>query len=144
MDAESEDGVDNDCDGWVDADFVCPCFDGGDLDALMTGFDTAAFSWASRPSGVSEVLSLQGFEWYQDTDTIWKRDTVGADVYRVDGQGGQPYCEVWTNTWLGSGIGQWDGDDVSESMAIPEESFGVCGDVLDSWITDNGVSLTSW
>ena len=143
--AEVEDGEDNDCDGWVDEDFTCPCFDSGDLDGLLAGQETAAFTWSARPWGVSEVTSLQGFEWVYDSDTaMWTRPTVGADMYRVDAEGGAPYCEVWSETYLAAPVHAWAGDQVSDTQAIAEESVSVCEGVLDAWIVDNGVPLTSW
>lgn len=141
--AEVEDGLDNDCDGWVDEDFVCPCYDAADLDGMLAGLSTYALGWANRADGLTDVTSLRGYFWFQDSDGIWKSPTLGADVYRTASDDA-PHCEVWSATWLAAPYHAWAGDDVSDSQAIAEESVGVCESVLDDWIIDNGVPLTTW
>lgn len=142
--AEADDGIDNDCDGWVDEDFVCPCFDTADLDYLIGDLSNYAYAWTSRANGTSDVLSLRGDEWFQDTDGVWKAPTIGADVYTVDAEGGAPYCSIWSETYQAAPYHDWAGDLVEDVQPIADESFSVCEGILSDWITDNGVPLSSW
>ena len=139
---EIEDGADNDCDGWADEGWSCPCFDEDDLDDYFAGWSLTARYWSKRPSGTTNELSLQGWTWVYDGS--WSAPTIGADIYRVTAEGGAPYCETWSQTWLASGINAWDDDYVGESYAIAEEDYETCDGMMRGWAADAGLSITSW
>lgn len=69
---------------------------------------------------------------------------MGADVYRVAAEGGAPYCEVWSQTWLAAPDHAWADDGEFWPQALSEASFPACEDVLYGWIDENGVPLTTW
>lgn len=143
--AELADGYDNDCDGWTDEDFFCPCYDMESLDELLAGLDTYAYSWAVRYDGFTQVTSLRGQEWsYSYEDVQWQAPTVGADLYRVAAEDDAPYCETWSQTWLAAPDHSWADDGVTSYLAIPEESFDVCQGILDDWMVEQGTPLYSW
>jgi hypothetical protein len=142
---EIEDGIDNDCDGWVDEGFVCPCFDADSLDDRLDGWDVYALSWNTRYDGLTDVYSLRGYAWgYNEDDDQWQAPTIGADVYRATAEGGAPYCETWSQTWLAAPDHEWADDAQGTAVPLPEESYAVCRDVLDTWVSDFAVDLTSY
>lgn len=138
--AEIEDGIDNDCDGDIDEGFVCPCYDAGDLDALLADPLTYALGWAVRADGLTDVTSLRGYTWaYNGADAQWQSPTVGADLYD---DGGVATCEVWSETWLAAPDHAWAGDAVSVAQPVPDASVAVCQGLLDDWIVDQAVPFT--
>ena len=142
--AELDDGLDNDCDGWTDEDFTCPCFDEADLDALLAGWQHYALMWDIRADGRAQVTSLRGYNWEQNSSGGWQAPTVGADLYRTIADGGAPSCEVWDDTWLAAPTHGWAGTGSTDTLAIAEESVSVCQGVLNDWIGAHGVTVTSF
>jgi hypothetical protein len=138
------DGFDNDCDGDVDEGLGCPCFDAEYLDDMSYGLSTEAHSWIVQAGGDTEVTSLRAYYWFfNEVDAQWQAPAVGADVFRAAGDG-TPYCETWSQTYLGAPDHGWGDDAISSAEAISEESFLLCEDVLYEWIEENGTTYYAW
>ena len=140
--AELDDGLDNDCDGWTDEGIACPCFDYDDLDATFAGWNLYSHYWNKRPGGITNELSVRGWDSYYYDGTQWRSPTIGADIYRVTAEGGAAYCENWSADWLAQDK-TW-GDYEADAYAIADEDYEVCDDLLRDWAADNGVSITHW
>jgi len=121
---------------------VCPCFDAADLDADFSGWSLYTYTWAVRSSGLTDVYSQRGYTWTYDSDLgQWTSPTIGADAWY---DGSQAWCGTWSETWLAAPDHAWAGDYVGSSVAITDEEYDVCHDVLSQWTTDNGSPVTSW
>lgn len=137
---------------------VCPCFDADDLDGYFAGFgagDTLyASSWAVRSPttyGTTEEYGIYGapasgtvgpLAGYP-TD-VWSLLYTVADVYRVTAEGGQAYCSMWSESWVGSGYGEWGGDFVGVDQALTDDEYDACLGHLSDWTTDAGLPLYSY
>jgi|GEM_PF-3725226 len=143
---DHDDRDDDDC-GWDDDDdgddddaVTCPCFSSAGLDWYLSGWSHYANSWAVRSNGHTDEYSLRGYYW-----TSWRSlsysPTIAADVFY---DGSQAYCDTWYDIWLAAPYHRFAGWNWGRATPISDAEYDVCYDVLDTWVVDNGVALTSW
>lgn len=115
------------------------------MDSELAPYSHEALSWTSRPKGTANEYSLRGYTWEQDPATgEWSSPTIAFDTFRVPAEGDAPYCSDWSQTWLAAPHHTWDSDYSGTEVALSEDEYTVCRDLLETWVVDNSVPLTTW